>query len=260
MPIPSRLSNRYLLWLAGHDRFQRRRRRNRETAGIHSTQSDASMLQAVIDDPTPGPSVLPEQKLSASSEAFLTADARKNLRQVLIDLMIQKIRVGEPSEKFLYWDVVEYCMVQAKQGILNSRRWGGKHHRRAPLIDPVWGGECQYSTDGDWKHPHFEKIMQMQAEIFGPMPLHTRFGEIRHICKRQKDFAAISRSSSLRRRVRFLPVKTPILYRASMRPTILGSATMNAENARSQRWINTFTPGKRMGYQCVHESVRGDGR
>jgi uncharacterized protein YyaL (SSP411 family) len=32
------------------------------------------------------------------------------------------------------------------------------------LIDPAWGGVYQYSTDGDWKHPHFEKIMQMQAE------------------------------------------------------------------------------------------------
>jgi uncharacterized protein len=32
------------------------------------------------------------------------------------------------------------------------------------LIDPVWGGVYQYSTDGDWDHPRFEKIMQMQAE------------------------------------------------------------------------------------------------
>ena len=32
------------------------------------------------------------------------------------------------------------------------------------LIDPVWGGVDQYSTDGDWNHPHFEKIMQFQAE------------------------------------------------------------------------------------------------
>ena len=32
------------------------------------------------------------------------------------------------------------------------------------LIDPAWGGVYQYSTDGDWQHPHFEKIMQMQAE------------------------------------------------------------------------------------------------
>jgi uncharacterized protein YyaL (SSP411 family) len=32
------------------------------------------------------------------------------------------------------------------------------------LIDPVWGGVYQYSTDGDWEHPHFEKIMSVQAD------------------------------------------------------------------------------------------------
>src|SRR5271167_1828359 len=32
------------------------------------------------------------------------------------------------------------------------------------LMDPAWGAVYQYSTDGDWQHPHFEKIMQMQAE------------------------------------------------------------------------------------------------
>ena len=32
------------------------------------------------------------------------------------------------------------------------------------LIDPVWGGVYQYSTDGDWDHAHFEKIMSYQAD------------------------------------------------------------------------------------------------
>jgi uncharacterized protein YyaL (SSP411 family) len=32
------------------------------------------------------------------------------------------------------------------------------------LMDPAWGGVYQYSTDGDWAHPHFEKIMQRQAD------------------------------------------------------------------------------------------------
>src|SRR5207244_1142372 len=31
------------------------------------------------------------------------------------------------------------------------------------IMDPVWGGIYQYSTDGDWKHPHFEKLMTFQA-------------------------------------------------------------------------------------------------
>ena len=32
------------------------------------------------------------------------------------------------------------------------------------LIDPAWGGAYQYSTDGDWSHLHFEKIMSVQAD------------------------------------------------------------------------------------------------
>jgi hypothetical protein len=35
--------------------------------------------------------------------------------------------------------------------------------RQRGIVDPVWGGICQYSTDGDWKHPHYEKLMTFQA-------------------------------------------------------------------------------------------------
>jgi uncharacterized protein YyaL (SSP411 family) len=31
------------------------------------------------------------------------------------------------------------------------------------MIDPVWGGMYQYSTDGDWAHPHYEKLMTVTA-------------------------------------------------------------------------------------------------
>ena len=31
------------------------------------------------------------------------------------------------------------------------------------IIDPVWGGIYQYSTNGDWSHPHFEKLMPFEA-------------------------------------------------------------------------------------------------
>ncbi|MBX7078169.1 MAG: DUF255 domain-containing protein [Nannocystaceae bacterium] len=31
------------------------------------------------------------------------------------------------------------------------------------LVDPVWGGIYQYSVDGDWDHPHYEKITAIQA-------------------------------------------------------------------------------------------------
>jgi uncharacterized protein YyaL (SSP411 family) len=125
----------------------------------------ASMLQAIIDDPTPGPSVLPEQKLSSSADAFLTADARNKLRQVLLDAYDPKNKGWGTVQKFLNWDVIEYCMVQAKQGDTKFDRMARETlAAQLHLIDPVWGGVCQYSTDGDWEHLHFEKIMQMQAE------------------------------------------------------------------------------------------------
>ena len=35
--------------------------------------------------------------------------------------------------------------------------------RQRAIIDPEWGGICQYSTDGDWMHPHYEKLLPYQA-------------------------------------------------------------------------------------------------
>ena len=32
------------------------------------------------------------------------------------------------------------------------------------LFDPVWGGVYQYSTYGDWQHPHFEKLATVQGQ------------------------------------------------------------------------------------------------
>ncbi len=31
------------------------------------------------------------------------------------------------------------------------------------LVDPVWGGMYRYSVDAQWKHPHYEKMLYVQA-------------------------------------------------------------------------------------------------
>jgi len=43
------------------------------------------------------------------------------------------------------------------------------------LVDPVFGGMYQYSTDGDWKHPHFEKITAIQAGAIRNYALAYRY-------------------------------------------------------------------------------------
>lgn len=42
------------------------------------------------------------------------------------------------------------------------------------LIDPVWGGMYQYSVGGDWDHPHYEKIVAIQAGALANYALALR--------------------------------------------------------------------------------------
>jgi len=125
----------------------------------------ASMLQAIIDDPSPGPSITAEPAIEPRSEAGLTNEQREKLRKVLRDDYDKKNRGWGTVQKFLDWDIIEFCL---EETIAGNRQFEGMAREtldaQRQLIDPVWGGVYQYSTDGDWEHPHFEKIMQFQAE------------------------------------------------------------------------------------------------
>src|SRR5258708_844296 len=126
----------------------------------------ASMLQAVIDDPTPGPSTQPEPKLELPGEGLLTPALRDELNKNVVAGYDNEHGSWGTDQKFLDWDSVEYAMDLAR--LKNDQR--AEHMARQTLaeqlhlLDPAWGGVYQYSTDGDWNSPHFEKIMQMQAE------------------------------------------------------------------------------------------------
>jgi uncharacterized protein YyaL (SSP411 family) len=125
-----------------------------------------SMLQAIVADPTPGPSVRPEAKLELPANALLSEALRQRLNKDYRAGYDEKYGSWGMDQKFLDWDSVEYSMVLAR---LNKDAQAEHMARQTlteqlHLLDPAWGGVYQYSTDGDWNHPHFEKIMQMQAE------------------------------------------------------------------------------------------------
>ncbi len=125
----------------------------------------ASMLQAIIDDPSPGPSVTPEKPVTASREASLAAALREELQKNFLEGYDEKEGSWGTVQKFLDWDNVERCLTLARGGDERALRMATQTlEAQRALIDPIWGGVYQYSTDGDWKHPHFEKIIQMQAE------------------------------------------------------------------------------------------------
>jgi uncharacterized protein len=125
----------------------------------------ASMLQAIIDDPSPGPSILPEASIEPTKDAALAPNEREKLQNILRDRYDVKNKGWGAEQKFLSWDITEYCLRGGSRGDAAVGKMARETlDAQRQLIDPVWGGVYQYSTDGDWKHPHFEKIMQMQAE------------------------------------------------------------------------------------------------
>jgi uncharacterized protein len=70
---------------------------------------------------------------------------------------------GRPQKVPLAWDNA-WEMARAREGDAAARQRAlVALDRQRGIIDPVWGGICQYSTDGDWSHPHFEKLMTYQA-------------------------------------------------------------------------------------------------
>ena len=72
-----------------------------------------------------------------------------------------------------YWDEEQSSWGhQQKVPLYMTNAWALVHQqkralasldRQIAITDPIWGGIYQYSTDGDWKHPHFEKLMTYNA-------------------------------------------------------------------------------------------------
>ncbi len=122
----------------------------------------ARLLQAVIDDPSPGPSVRPEAPLQPAADGALTGAQRTAMRKTLVSFYDKKNKGWGVIHKYIDWDIIGYSMGETDPEWERRARETLTAARK--LIDPVWGGIYQYSTDGDWVHPHFEKIMSMQAE------------------------------------------------------------------------------------------------
>ena len=117
------------------------------------------LLEAVIADPTPGPSAQPRREPVFGAEAALTSELRGQL--------LGRWEAGYDAElggwgkiqKYLDSDCIELAMKKGKGAWAEQTLTA-----HLKLIDPVWGGAYQYSHGGVWDNPHFEKIMPFQAD------------------------------------------------------------------------------------------------
>jgi uncharacterized protein YyaL (SSP411 family) len=74
---------------------------------------------------------------------------------------------GRPQKVPLFWDNA-WELWRARAGDDGARqRVLFTLDKQRGIIDELWGGICQYSTDGDWHHPHYEKLLTYQAGAIG---------------------------------------------------------------------------------------------
>ena len=150
-----------------------------------------SILQAVIDDPSPGPSVKPEPNITYATSPSFPSDLPGTLRKTFdtqYDIPAQGWAFGV---KYLDADSTEYANALARHGNVPQAQKIHENLRAAQdLLEPVWGGVYQSlvlplkssdaasaarflriqltgrldSTGESWNEPHFEKPLVTQAQ------------------------------------------------------------------------------------------------
>jgi len=84
--------------------------------------------------------------------------------------------------KFVDAQAMEYALALAKAGDKDKEAMARQTLAQSfNLIDPAWGGVYQYSDRADWKSPHFEKIMSIQAaHLTLYAQAHAQWGAAEH--------------------------------------------------------------------------------
>ena len=124
-----------------------------------------ALLKAIIDDPSPGPSVGKTFEVKPSASAFLSKQQRAQLLENIEASWDEKLAGWGENQKYIDADSMDFTISRAEAGDATATRRARRTLDAAiALIDPVWGGVFQYSEAGSWRHPHFEKIMSFQAQ------------------------------------------------------------------------------------------------
>jgi uncharacterized protein YyaL (SSP411 family) len=142
-----------------------------------------SMLEEIIVDPSPVKYGDEEPIAKFADNPLLSPKLRQSLERGFYETHDPKLGGQKQPQKFIDHDTAEYGLLRAGQGDKKAEEMTRRTLTAAlKIMDPAWGGMYQYSTDSDWEHPHFEKIMAMQAE---PLRLYAlaygQFGDAKYL-------------------------------------------------------------------------------
>ncbi|MBN8982644.1 MAG: thioredoxin domain-containing protein [Rhizobiales bacterium] len=124
-----------------------------------------ALLKAVIDDPTPGPSVREAFEVKPSANVFLSKEVRQELTKTYNESYEDTLGGWGDAQKYIDADSMDYAISRAEVGDVEAAKRARQTLDAAlVLVDPVWGGVFQYSEGGSWTKPHFEKIISFQSQ------------------------------------------------------------------------------------------------
>ena len=125
----------------------------------------AALLQAIIDDPSPGPSVTPGIVIGPGGGSHLTSSDRAALTKAYDEVYDEAHGGWGDIHKYIDPAALEltFAKIDSSDGVA-LRRARQTLDANLRLIDPVWGGIYQYSDEVDWNSPHYEKLLAFQAD------------------------------------------------------------------------------------------------
>ncbi|MGQ0677830.1 MAG: DUF255 domain-containing protein [Rhodospirillales bacterium] len=123
-----------------------------------------AILKEIVADPSPVNYGERPAETDANPATRLPAERRAELEAVF-DKAYDRANGGWGTlHKFVDAQAMEWALGGAKRGDRDKEAMARQTLAQSfNLIDPAWGGVYQYSDKADWKSPHFEKIMGIQA-------------------------------------------------------------------------------------------------
>ena len=129
-----------------------------------------ALLKAIIDDPSPGPSVGEAFEVKPSTSTFLTKAQRAELIKKFDESYEDKLGGWGEIQKYIDADSLDYAMSRAEAGdAVAIKRARQTLDAAIALIDPVWGGVYQYSEGGSWTRLAFREDHVVPGAISAPV-------------------------------------------------------------------------------------------
>jgi uncharacterized protein YyaL (SSP411 family) len=183
---------------------------------------DSDHFMAILTQLRANPSPLPDNSFPINAQPT-TDSSKQNSIHILKDKLINALDFEDGGfnfgQKYIDFETFEYAFNQSSNDTSMHKWVQNSIINSTGIYDNVWGGVYQYSGNNDWKHAHYEKLLEVQARY------------IKMYCwyyKRYNDIDALKKAEGIASYVvRFLSAKDGTYYNAQDADLIPGEKATN---------------------------------